>query len=318
MAAVASSPASAAASAAVTAADVSLPAAAAPPGLTVDVGLSRAASSSPLYRFSPDGALVRLDGRSRLSGSVLDLAVSGQRDWALADEWRPSLALRADRSLSRQAPDLQIGQLSLDATLRRPLGMGMVGVGLTVQRLWVADRAFRATRGVHLDWTRGLGEGSHLMLAYDRARYRHPGEPGGFVDLNAAVQQVSANARIDRPWPGVDGVDLDIGWRREDNQRGLPDLSLLARHLRVGLDRERGSWTFSTAWMLSRAHYRAGLGEVLPARRELALSVETAASLALGDGRSLRLQALWARNRARPALYDNRYRSVGMGYSTPW
>ena len=303
------------AAAALVAAAVSSWAADAPLGLTAEVGVSRSSSSSPLFRFSPDGALVRLDGRTRLSGALFDVALSGQRDWQLADEWRPSVALRADRSWSRQAPDLQFGQVSLDATMRRPLGAGMAGVGMTMQRLWAGGRAFRTVPGVRLDWTRGFGTGSHGMLAYEQARYRHTGE---FNDLDARVQQLSANARISQPWAGVTGLDLDMGWRREDNQRGLPDLSGLGRHLRVGLDRDLGGWTFSTALMVNRATYREGLDGLLPARREWSLSLEAAASLDLGEGRSVRVQALWARNRARPSLYDNRYRSVGMGYATPW
>lgn len=286
-----------------------------PSGLTAEVGVSRSSSSSPVFRFSPDGALVRLDGRNRLSGTLFEMSLSGQRDWQLADEWRPSVALRADRSWSRQAPDLQFGQVSLDATMRRPLGAGMAGVGLTMQRLWAGGRAFRTVPGVRLDWTRGFGPGSHGMLAYELARYRHTGE---FTDFDARVQQVSANARISEPWAGVTGLDIDMGWRREDNQRGLPDLSGLGRHLRVGLDRDLGGWTFSTALMVNRATYRAGIDELLPARRERSVSVEAGASLELGEGRSVRMQALWARNRARPSLYDNRYRSFGMGYATPW
>jgi hypothetical protein len=286
-----------------------------PSGLTAEVGVSRASSSSPVFRFSPDGALVRLEGRNQLSGTLFEVALSGQRDWQLADEWRPSVALRADRSWSRQAPDLQFGQVSLDAALRRPLGAGMAGVGLTMQRLWAGGRAFRTVPGVRLDWARGFGTGSHGMLAYERARYRHTAE---FNDLDARVQQVSANARISQPWAGVTGLDLDMGWRREDNQRGLPDQSGLGRHLRLGLDRDLGGWTFSTALMVNRATYREGIDELLPARREWSLSLEAAASLDLGEGRSVRVQALWARNRARPALYDNRYRSFGMGYATPW
>ena len=301
--------------AALVAATFSLWAADTPSGLTAEVGVSRSSSSSPLFRFSPDGALVRLDGRNRLSGTLFEVALSGQRDWQLADEWRPSVALRADRSWSRQAPDLQFGQVALDATMRRPLGLGMAGVGLTMQRLWAGGRAFRTVPGVRLDWTRGFGPGSHGMVAYERASYRHT---QAYFDLDARVQQVSANARISEPWAGVSGLDIDMGWRREDNQRGLPDLSGLGRHLRVGLDRDLGGWTFSTALMVNRATYRAGIDDLLPARREWSVSLEAGVSLELGEGRSVRMQALWARNRARPSLYDNRYRSFGMGYATPW
>lgn len=287
----------------------------APATWNASVGLTRASSSSPLYRFAPDGALVLLDGRSRLSGTLLDVSLSGQHDWALANDWRPAVSARLDSSLSRQARDLEFGQLSLDASLRRMLTAGTVGFGVSLQRLWVSRQAFRDVPGVHLDWTQALGTGSHLMLGYDRARYHHAGD---FVDLDARVQQGSAGVHVAEPLPGVSALDLQLGWRREDNRRRLADLSHLGRYLRLAADQDHGRWSFSAALTVSRSHYRAGLEDLLPARHEQSLSLELGASVDLAPGRTLALQAQWSRNRARPALYDNLYRSVGLSHATSW
>lgn len=285
------------------------------PTWTAELGLSRASSSSPLFRFSPEGTLVLLPGRSRLAGTLLDGSLSGQREWVLGSDWRPSVSVRVDNSVSRQARDLQFGQLSVDGSVRRSMALGTAGIGVTLQRLWVAGQSFRDVPGFHLDATRALGIGSHVMLGYDRARYRHSGE---FVDLDALVQQVSGGGRVANPLPGVSGLDVQAGWRREDNRRGLQDLSLLGRYLRLSADHDRGPWSFNVALTVNRSHYRASLDEVLPARREQSLSVEIGASVDLSDGQTLKMQAQWSRNRARPALFDNRYRSFGVGLASAW
>ena len=284
-------------------------------GIDAEIGISRASSTSPLYRFSPEGALVRLDGRTRLAGSMLNAAVSGQHEAALAGDWRWSVSGRAHNSLSRQARDLEFGLLGTDVALRHPVAGGVAGIGWSWQHLWVARDDFRRATAWQLDWVRPFEGGSYLMLAFERARQRHAAD---FGDLDGVVGQLSVNGRIEAPGAGLAGIDVQAGWRRESNRRDLPELSHRGRFLRVALDRDQGVMRFTGALMINTARYKAALMDGLAPRRERAVALELSATADLGDERSVKVHAQWARNRAQPALFDNVYRQFGVDYLTGW
>jgi hypothetical protein len=289
----------------------------APPrlGVEAEIGLSRASSSSPLYRFAPDGALVRLDGRARLAGALLDTSLSGQHEAALAGDWRGSVSGRVHHTGSRQARDLEFGQMGTDLALRHPVAGGVAGIGWSWQKLWVAGEDFRRAATWQLDWVRPFDGGSYLMLAFERARQRHGAD---FTDLDGVVGQLSASGRIEDPGAGLAGIDVQAGWRRESNRRELPELSHRGRFLRVALDRDQGVMRFTGALMVHAARYKAALADGLQPRRERAVAVEFSATADLGDERSVKVHAQWSRNRAQPALFDNVYRQFGVGYLVGW
>ena len=284
-------------------------------GLDAEFGLSRATSSSPLYRFSPEGALVRLDGRTRLSGTLFDTSVSGQHEAALAGDWRGSVSGRLHNTFSRQARDLEFGLLSTDIAVRHPLAGGVAGLGLSWQRLWVAREEFRLARTWQVDWVRPFDGGSYLLLAWEQARQRHGVE---FADLDGAVQQLSVNGRLEKPGAGLAGIDVQAGWRREANGRNLPELSHHGRFVRVALDRDQGLMHYTSALMVNVARYKAALTEDLQPRRERTLALELSAAADLGGDRSVKVYAQWSSNRAQPALFDNVYRQIGVGYVAAW
>lgn len=286
-----------------------------PLGVEAEFGLSRATSSSPLYRFSPDGALVRLDGRTRLAGTLLDAGISGQHEAALIGDWRASVSGRVHDSRSSRARDLEFGQLGTDLAVRHPWAGGLAGIGWSWQRLWVAREDFRRSAGWQLDWVRPFDGGSYLLLAFERARLRHGTD---FSDLDGVVRQWSASGRIEQPGAGLAGIDVQAGLRHENNLRGLADLSHRGRFARVSLDRDQGALRFTGALMVNTARYRAALAEGLEPRRERTVSVELSALADLGGGHGVKVHAQWSRNRAQPALFDNLYRQVGVGFVTGW
>lgn len=280
-----------------------------------EIGLARASSTSPLFRFSPEGSLVRLDGRTRLSGTLLQASLSGQYEAALAGDWRWSASSRADSISSRQARDLEFGQVGFDLALRRPLAGGVVGIGGSWQHLWVAREDFRQALAWQLDWVRPFDSGSYVLLVLEQSQQRHGRD---FIDLDGVVRQLSVNGRIADPGAGLAGIDVQAGWRRELNRRELPELSLDGRFVRLALDKDLGTTRIAGAMMLHAARYHAPLLEGLQRRREHTVAVEFSAVVDLGDDRSVKLQGQWSRNRAQPTLFDNTYRQFGIGFASSW
>lgn len=284
------------------------------PSVEVELSTGHQSSSSPLFRFDPDGALVYLPGDGRLSGffrrAQLGLAGSGEQG-----SWFFSASARADLTRVGGARGLDLDRWSGSLSAHHALAGGTAGIGVDADRIDVAGRAFRQSRSLLLDWTVARPGQGHVAWSLQLGRHRHAGD---YADLDARVVQASVHWRVERPLAGVDAVEAMGGIGRERNRWGYDDLDNRSGWARVALEREAAGVDWSVAAMAQRARFDAGLGELLPARRDRGFSLEVGAAWTPMPGSTLRLSALQARNRARPALYANTYREIGLSWAARW
>lgn len=258
-------------------------------------GVGHESSSSPLLRLSPDGALVAVDGLTRLSGRVTRASANASGDWPLAGPLRLGLG---------------------DVALRAPLAGGMVGVGASRLALSVAGHSFRRADAVHVDWSGALAPSQQLSLRVEASRYRHAADVS---DLDAEVGSASGTWRWTPGHPALDSLELGWGLRRERNRRGLPELSNRSAYGSVALGWAGllgAQWTATV--MLQRARFDSGLFDGDPARRDRFVSLDLSAEWALTDAAQLIAGVGYARNRARPVIYDNRHRQSSLALAGHW
>lgn len=281
----------------------------------IELGIGHESNDAPLFRFSPEGALVYLPGHSRLAGALVQAALSRSWDMPLTGDWQWHVDGRLDTRQAPRASDLDFSQLQANTFVRHPLAGGTAGVGLSLQQLWVARARFQRQAAIQLDWT-WVGTGDRLVyLNLEAARPRHVAE---WRDLDGSVLQASVNLRQGVSWPGVQDLDLMGGVRRDRNRHGYADLDHHGAYLRGAIEGGRGRLSWDIALMLQATTYRAALDESLPARREHSRTWSLGLGWQLEPGCDLRLNLTAARNHARPALYDNHLHSALLSMATVW
>lgn len=279
-------------------------------------GVGHESSSSPLLRLSPDGALVAVDGLTRLSGRVTRASANASGDWPLAGPLRLGLTGVAERREAGRASALGFGLGLGDVALRAPLAGGMVGVGASRLALSVAGHSFRRADAVHVDWSGALAPSQQLSMRVEASRYRHAADVS---DLDAEVGSASGTWRWTPGHPALDSLELGWGLRRERNRRGLPELSNRSAYGSVALGWAGllgAQWTATV--MLQRARFDSGLFDGDPARRDRFVSLDLSAEWALTDAAQLIAGVGYARNRARPVIYDNRHRQSSLALAGHW
>lgn len=282
---------------------------------SLDVGVGWEQLSSPVVRLSPDSTLVRIEGLTRLSGAFARVAAGAMRDWPLGDELRVAISGRIDWKFSPRAHDLRFGFANLDAMVRWPVAGWTIGAGPAWQSVHVAGQRFREVGSLHLDATRVEPGGSYLAVVWEAGRTRHRGD---YTDLDSRVMSLSVHRKLKSPGFGLDGLDLDVGARRETNAHGYTDLANRSAYLRVSADRRWAQVTWSLGAMLQRALFDGALLESMAARRDRYLMLDAAAEVSLGPGRTARLEVVSARNAANLAMFENRYRQVMATVALAW
>lgn len=281
--------------------------------METEISLGHESLSSPLFRFSETGALLRLPGLRTLSGSYVRIGTGGMLALP-ADGGQWTLAGRADWKRAPAARDLDFGNLSGDLTWRQAFAGGQAGIGLGRQHLSVAGSRFRVADGIQADWTRPTAGEGHWALLSALSRQRHPQDP----DLDGTVASLSAQRHQPQPVPGLDALDLELAAARERNRHGYGDLSSRNLFLRLSVDRHWAGIEWSAGVAMHRASFDAALQPSLPVRRDRAAMLEFSASRDLGDGTSLRVEFQEARNRSNVALYENRYRNASVTLVRRW
>ncbi|WP_300331104.1 hypothetical protein [Accumulibacter sp.] len=292
---------------------------AAPPSaatLAAEVGWGHESQTSPLVQISPQGTLIFLGGLRRLAGSHWRANLSGLRDWSLFGDVRLALAGDVHVKRSSQTPDFDFLNASLSPALRTSLGeRANVGIAGHWQHIDVAGEHFRTTRSLQLDWTYADGEGSHWVIMLDSGRNRHRGD---LVDLDSTSSTLLLQRHVEAPLPGIDALDLELYLVREQNDRGFRELSSRSHLLHASLERAwlGVTWSAGVAWQ--QARFAAALLPTLPLRRDQAWTIELAAAVEMAPGRTLRVDYVGVRNDSNVALYQNRYRQIGVVLQISW
>lgn len=286
-----------------------------PSSFQLQASVGHEQNTSPLIRISDDGTLIFVDGLARLTGNYINLGANGMTDWAAPLDGRLAVSGRVEWKRSPDAPDLDFGQAQLDAAWHWQAGIGTLGLGASLQRLWVAGSRFRDVDSLHGDWTLARDDGSHWVWLLDLNRNRHSQI---YADLDSQALSLSLHRHLPDPMPGLHGLDVEAGLVRERNAHGFSDLSNRSGFLRVGVDRNWAGTNWGIGLMGQIAHFDAGLMPGIPARHDRFLALDLAASKDLGSGLRLQFDTVLARNQANSPLYQNRYRQVSLTLSAQW
>ncbi len=284
-------------------------------GVAVEVGFGHESQTSPLFRVSPEGTLIRMEGVDRLAGAHYQGSLSGFADFPVGPDWRLALGgdIRYKRAPGVQALDFAMA--SVNPMLRTALAGGFFGIGPNLQRTDVAGERFRSVRGWHADWAAADLAGNNWQLFLDRGTNRHWGD---LIDLDSTATLFMVRRRQVEPLPGIDAIDVEAAVGRERNDRGFAELSNRYAFLRVSLDRRQWGvgWSLGMSWQTDAFDDTALPG--LPARRDRSTTLEFAAAYEIAPGHTLKFEATGATNRANLELYENRYRQFSLAYGTSW
>ena len=269
--------------------------------LQFDIGVGQESQTSPVFQISPEGNILYLNGSQGLYGGHVRGSLQGSASW----DWGAgvSTAVSADATLKRspQTPDFNLSSVNLQPSIRIPLGQASVGLGLNLQSYDAADRHFRDSTGVQLDWTRATPQGLWGVVA-EVARYKHPAD---LSDMDATASSLVLLRQYTNPLPEIDGIDFSFIVGQEINDHGFRDLSnhsaMLQANVRWNwLDAD---WSLGQSWRLARFEESTFPGE--PARSDDTVSTDLAAQWPLSAKKSLRVEINQARNISNTRLYDN-------------
>lgn len=281
------------------------------PPPNVDVSIGRESLSSPLFRLSDAGALVRIPGLRGLSGNYIRIGAGGMAVLPMpAGQW--SASGRLDWKTAPAARDLDFANVGGDLMWRQGLGDGQVGIGLGRQHMAVAGNAFRTATAVQADWTLPSADGGHWVLLSALTGQRHARD----TELDGAVTSLALQRHLPAPQSRVDALDVEMAFTRDRTR--FDDLSSRTGFLRLSADRRWLGVDWSLGVSLQRAAFDASLLPSLPIRRDRGATLEFSASLPVGTHGSLRLDVQEGRNRSNVPLYDNRYRNLSVTFARPW
>ena len=217
---------------------------------------------------------------------------------------------------SPEAPDLNFSSAMGDLSWAMPIAEAMsVSGGLGVQRMWVADSHFRDALSMHVDWSLGQPDGGYWVVSSGVTQNRHPVD---YTDLDGQVMSVSLHRRQPISGFGLDGIDLELGYDREENAQGNADLSQRRAYLRFGVESKVGKATGSLGVSVAKTRYDASLFPGEAPRRERMLACDLGVEWEVAPGETWALDATYAVNKANSEMFNNRYRNVMLTWSHAW
>ncbi len=278
------------------------------PGMySVELSRGHESYQSPLVQISDNGALVRLDGISQLSGDISRLSVSGGHNYRLSSSTMLLLSSNMQDSRSANAPDLDFRTLSFDSVISMQAMGGSLGFGPGMQWISVSGQLFRQRNALHVDWTVAeIDQGfSSYMLEYGVNKHAEQ-----FRDFNGISTLGVYHRQFAKPIQGITEASIEIGASREHNTQQAPSMSNTLYYSRLTMDWEALFLNWSVSWTHQRSRFDAPLLVGMRARRDLFNSLDFSAIHALRPQTSLRLDLSYFHNKANSALYESRYRGT--------
>lgn len=287
---------------------------AAPVEVNTEVGVGSEAQTSPLFRLSPVGTPIYLEGLQRMRSE--HMTSSAGVNWLS----EPSKALNfsvAANALVKHAPtqsDFDFSLLAAQPTMHWALPGWSVGTGPTWQSLRVAGRRFRDTPGWQVSITRPQDQ-DLLNLVAERGRYRHSAE---WQDLDARATTTLLQWQRSFKSSPVESTQLTLHFAQESNLQGLDELSHRSRALQWGADGQWAglSWAVLGSWQRSRFAASAFDGEA--PRRDRSWTLDMSISQPLNTRHALKFGFSHSRNHSTVPLYDQRYRQLTCSLTSRW
>jgi hypothetical protein len=281
----------------------------------VQFGLGHESSTSPFLSLSDDGQFLTRNGNVRSAGVYQRGVLSGMGDMALGEAllgW----SVHLDHKQFPASPALDFSAAMGHLTLGVPVGAGVtVGASLSQQNLRVAGALFRNTRTWSVNTSLGQPDGGIWVADLGFSKHRHPDT---YTDMDARVVSASVHRRQPVSLWGVKALDINVGYDREHNERGLTDLSQRRVYARVSAEHKAGPRTWTLGWMVARTRFDDSALPGMAPRQDRLVSWDLGLAWYLGGGQTLALDLASATSRDNNGLFDNRYRNVMVSWSMAW
>ena len=265
--------------------------------------------SSPLVRIDVDSPLMLVEGRTKLAGRYYQFSLSGVKDWDIENASSLSLSASSSIKISPSAKDLNYGLVSIDGAWRKQLGSVSIGIGPSVQRVWIVNERFRDSVTMQTDITYVQPNGSFTDIYMDVSK-------SFFVEdydfSNSKSTTLSFTHHINALGLGFSALDLQLSATREKNTQDFEDLSSRSFYARASIDRNMLGLTWSMGASLTKSNFDAPFFEGFPKRNDLYVSYEFGLEREFSDKMHMSLDFTKAQNRSNLVLYESDYRLLSL------
>lgn len=275
-----------------------------------DVGIGSETQSSPLFQISPESTILYLPGRQSLKNTHEQLNIQGSVDAPLDQGWSFTLAANGQFKRAFGAPDMNFSATSVSPSVHKSIGTASVGAALSQQILTVGGQRFRTVHGVQWDWTLPQ-EQSLWAIVGGLSLNKHPSDLSA---LDSREWSLVVIRQYQKPFSGIDGIDLTSIVGREKNRWGYAELSShsfmasgAVRWSWLGLD-----WSLTHSWR--HAWFQGSPFPMEPIRRDRTAMADFSVEKKWGQGKFVRAEWNLAHNSSSIRLYNNHYRKAFVGY----
>lgn len=278
----------------------------APPSVVrAEVGHGHEHYSSPLVRFSDEGPLFRIEGRTILAGDYQRVAVNGSTGINISDR----LSLQTSGGFEDKrfpiAKDLDFRLYSVDPLLRWQLENNhSVGFGPGLQRIDVVRRHFRNRQSWQSDWTYINPDSGYVTVVIDYGRNRHAEE---FKDLDSTSGLLLMRRQFLNPVRFLNEVAIEAGLGKETNLNQLHELSSRQQYARISTEWDTWALKWGGSFIVQKARFKAASLDELPIRQDVFSALDISCEYSLSKDVFLRIDVSRANNRANSALFESRF-----------
>lgn len=277
--------------------------------LSANISTGHEKITSPLVRIDIDSPLILVEGRTKLAGQYHQLSLNGVKSWEMNQATGVDLSANVYIKQAPNAPDLNFSTLSFDASLRNNFAHVNVGIGPSVQRIWVANQRFRDSVSLQSDFTFVKADGgfTNIYFALSKSLYID-----AFQYLDSKTMTASFTHHIQDVGLGFSALDLQFNASREKNTQHEDDLSNHAYYGRVSIDREMLGLTWSLGASITKSYFDAPFFDGFEKRRDSYVGYEFGVERKLTEHIHANLDFNKAKNNSNLALFESDYHSVNL------
>lgn len=263
--------------------------------------------TSPLVRIDFNGSLILVEGLNRLEGRYNQLNASVFNNWVVTD----NLGFNASANTNiKQAPDnkdLNYSQITLDGTFRKKIDDFSLGMGASVQRIWIANSTFRDSASLQSDLTYIRPDGGFTNVNVSVAKSFFVEDFDFFDNKSATISMAHHSKDVGL---GFSALDLQLSATRQKNVRESDDLSNFSYFGRASLDRKMLGLTWSVGASVTNSYFDEPFFDGFAKRADSYVSYEFGVEREFSNKLRMSLDFNKAKNSSNLALFESNFRAV--------
>jgi hypothetical protein len=211
--------------------------------------------------------------------------------------------------------NFNFGTISIQPSLYTAIGSASLGVGLSLERLSVADKHFRDVTATQLNWTLAGPTGNVWALVSEFAVNQHA---EAFSELNSNSISLIFQRHLEKPFNGIDAFDFSAYIGREHNKKGFDDLSYRNMMLSTFVQWRwlEIAWTASST--LQKTKFDDIAFEFEPARADKSVGIGLTAEQILSANNTVRLSYNNVHSVSTTSLFNNNYQQLEITICKIW